>query len=95
METGKRGRVPAVLSFVLRDGCDPARFIGALSLFDFAVSLGSVESLVCHPASQTHESFSLELRKKAGIEDGLLRLSIGIEDIEDLLFDLEKALEAA
>jgi cystathionine beta-lyase len=84
----------AVLSFVLRDGCDPARFIGALSLFNFAVSLGSVESLVCHPASQTHESFPPELRKKAGIEDGLLRLSIGIEDIEDLLSDLERALEA-
>jgi cystathionine beta-lyase len=85
----------AVLSFVLRDGRDPARFIDALSLFDFAVSLGSVESLVCHPASQTHASFPLELRKKAGIEDGLLRLSIGIEDIEDLLLDLEKALESA
>ncbi|MFP3091072.1 PLP-dependent aspartate aminotransferase family protein [Treponema sp. TIM-1] len=85
----------AVLSFVLREGCDPGRFIGALSLFDFAVSLGSVESLVCHPASQTHEAFSPELRKKAGIEDGLLRLSIGIEDIEDLLADVEQALEAA
>jgi cystathionine beta-lyase len=46
---------------------------------------------VCHPASQTHESFSSELRKKAGIEEGLLRLSIGIED---LLLDLEGALEA-
>jgi cystathionine beta-lyase len=85
----------AVLSFILRDDCDPARFVGALSLFDFAVSLGSVESLVCHPASQTHETFPPELRKKAGIEDGLLRLSIGIEDIEDLLLDLERALEAA
>jgi cystathionine beta-lyase len=85
----------AVLSFVLRDGCDSGRFIGALSLFDFAVSLGSVESLVCHPASQTHESFSPELRKKAGIEEGLLRLSIGIEDMEDLLSDVERALEAA
>jgi cystathionine beta-lyase len=85
----------AVLSFVLRDGCDPARFISALSLFDFAVSLGSVESLVCHPASQTHETFPLELRRKAGIEDGLLRLSIGIEDIGDLLSDLERALQAA
>ncbi|MDR1147321.1 MAG: PLP-dependent aspartate aminotransferase family protein [Spirochaetaceae bacterium] len=85
----------AVLSFILRDGCDPARFIDDLLLFDFAVSLGSVESLVCHPASQTHESFSAELRKKAGIEDGLLRLSIGIEDIGDLLEDLERALKAA
>jgi cystathionine beta-lyase len=85
----------AALSFVLKDGCDPARFIDGLSLFDFAVSLGSVESLVCHPASQTHESFSAELRKKAGIEDGLLRLSIGIEDIGDLLDDLERALKAA
>jgi cystathionine beta-lyase len=85
----------AVLSFILRGGCDPARFIKALSLFDFAVSLGSVESLVCHPASQTHESFSPALRKKAGITDGLLRLSIGIEDVEDLLADLAGALEAS
>ncbi|MDR1256498.1 MAG: PLP-dependent aspartate aminotransferase family protein [Spirochaetaceae bacterium] len=85
----------AVLSFILRDGCDPARFIDALSLFEFAVSLGSVESLVCHPASQTHESFPPELRKKAGIEDGLLRLSIGIEHIDDILEDLGRALEAA
>jgi cystathionine beta-lyase len=91
-ESQSRGN-GAVLSFVLRDDRDPGRFIDALSLFDFAVSLGSVESLVCHPASQTHESFSPELRKKAGIEDGLLRLSIGIEDIEDLLSDLEQALE--
>jgi cystathionine beta-lyase len=93
-ESQSRGH-GAVLSFVLRKGRDPARFIKALSLFDFAVSLGSVESLVCHPASQTHESFSPELRKKAGIEDGLLRLSIGIEDIEDLLADLTGALEAS
>jgi cystathionine beta-lyase len=93
-ESQSRGN-GAVLSFVLRDGCDPARFINTLSLFDFAVSLGSVESQVCHPASQTHESFSPELRKKAGIEDRLLRLSVGIEDIADLLEDLERALEAA
>jgi cystathionine beta-lyase len=92
-ESQSRGN-GAVLSFLLRESCDPGRFIDALSLFDFAVSLGSVESLVCHPASQTHESFSPELRKKAGIEDGLLRLSIGIEDSEDLLFDLKQALEA-
>jgi cystathionine beta-lyase len=85
----------AVLSFILQDDCDIARFIGALSLFDFAVSLGSVESLICHPASQTHEAFSPELRKKAGITEGLLRLSIGIEDIEDLLEDLTRALNAA
>jgi cystathionine beta-lyase len=85
----------AVLAFVLRDDCDPARFINALTLFDFAVSLGSVESLVCHPASQTHESFSLKQREKAGIEDGLIRLSVGIEDIEDLCADLTNALAAA
>jgi cystathionine beta-lyase len=95
IQDSQSGGYGAVLSFILRDGCDPARFIGGLSLFDFAVSLGSVESLVCHPASQTHEAFPPELRKKAGIEEGLLRLSIGIEDIEDLLEDLAKALEAA
>ena len=85
----------AVLSLELKAGCDPKRFIAALEIFELAVSLGSVESLVCHPASMTHESFPRELRERAGIGDNLIRLSIGIEDREDLLADLGRALDAA
>ncbi len=62
-------------------------------LFTLAESLGGVESLLCHPASMTHASFPAEERKKRGLSDGLLRLSVGIEDIEDLLADLDQALE--
>ncbi|GHU61208.1 cystathionine gamma-synthase [Spirochaetia bacterium] len=85
----------AVLSLVLSEDCDPAKFIAALSLFDLAVSLGSVESLVCHPASMTHESFPADLQKKVGIEANLIRLSIGIENIDDLIADLAQGLAAA
>jgi cystathionine beta-lyase len=85
----------AVLSLVLSSDCDPRRFIQGLSLFELAVSLGSVESLVCHPASMTHESFPPELREKAGISEGLIRLSIGIEDPQDLIGDLAAGLGAA
>jgi cystathionine beta-lyase len=85
----------AVLSLILAEDRDPARFIAALRLFDLAVSLGSVESLVCHPATMTHESFPLELQKKVGIAENLIRLSIGIEDSGDLIADLEQALAAA
>lgn len=58
----------------------------------FAVSLGSVETLICHPATMIHENLSPEEREKAGISDRLLRLSVGIEDINDLKADLENAL---
>jgi cystathionine beta-lyase len=95
IQDGQAKGYGAVLSFLLTEGADPGRFIKALSLFDFAVSLGSVESLVCHPASQTHESFPPELRQKAGITDGLLRLSVGIEGKDDLIADLNAALDAA
>ncbi len=62
-------------------------------LFTLAESLGGVESLVCHPASMTHASIPKEIREKNGLTDGLIRLSIGIEDIEDLINDLEQALK--
>ena len=70
-------------------------FVKELSIFAFAVSLGGVESLICRPATMTHESYSKELQEEIGITDNLLRLSIGIEDIEDLIADLDNAFKKA
>jgi cystathionine gamma-lyase len=70
------------------------RFLTHTRLFSLAESLGGVESLVNHPATMTHASIPLEIRKKRGVDDGLIRLSVGIEDVADLQHDLEKALEA-
>lgn len=70
------------------------RFVGALKLFLFAESLGGVESLVCHPATMSHAVLSPDDRRAAGITDGTLRLSVGIEDVEDLIADLDQALQA-
>ncbi len=68
------------------------RFVGALSIFTFAESLGGVESLVCHPATMTHASLPEGERSRIGITEGLLRLSVGIEDAEDLREDVLQAL---
>jgi len=73
-----------------RDDVD--RVVRKLRVFTFAESLGGVESLVCHPASMTHGSIPREIRESRGLTDTLLRLSVGIEDIEDLLKDLAQAL---
>ena len=62
-------------------------------LFSLAESLGGVESLINHPATMTHASIPKEEREKAGVVDNLLRLSVGIENVEDLLADLEQALK--
>ena len=64
-------------------------------LFTRAESLGGVESLVCHPASMTHASVPREERLKIGFADGLLRLSVGIEDVDDLRADLAQALQGS
>jgi O-succinylhomoserine (thiol)-lyase len=71
---------------------DVDQVVRRLKVFTFAESLGGVESLVCHPASMTHGSIPKEIREARGVNDTLLRLSIGIEDLEDLLADLEQAL---
>jgi len=57
-----------------------------------AVSLGGIETLIQHPASMTHAAMTPEAREKAGITDGLVRLSVGCEDLEDLFADLDRAL---
>ena len=82
----------AVLSFELNEkDYDLKTFVANLKYFAFAVSLGGVESLICRPSTMTHESYKKELQEKIGIRPNLLRLSPGIEDIDDLLDDLNNA----
>lgn len=82
----------AMISFELYEAYDIRKFFRSLKLIALAESLGGVESLVCHPASMTHASIPKDVRDKVGITDGLIRLSIGIENIDDLLTDLEQAI---
>ena len=82
-----------VISFELKGGVDEARaFASSVRLWTLAESLGSVKSLLCHPATMTHASVEPEVRRENGISDGLIRLSVGIEDVRDLRADLEEAL---
>jgi cystathionine gamma-synthase len=86
----------AMISFELAGGDEAVRsFIDGLQHFTLAESLGGVESLIAHPASMTHAAMSPEARAAAGISDGLLRLSVGIEGSDDLVADIEAALERA
>lgn len=83
----------AILSFELKDGLKAGiKFIDKLKMCTRAVSLGTCDTLVSHPASMSHAGVPQELREKYGISDGLIRMSVGIENIEDLLADLEQAL---
>lgn len=85
-----------VLSFVFNErGYDLERFVSSLKIFGFAVSLGGVESLICRPATMTHESYAPELQQRLGITRNLIRIAAGIEAQEDLIADLEAALAAA
>jgi cystathionine beta-lyase/cystathionine gamma-synthase len=82
-----------MVSFEIKGGLEEARrVLGRLRLFKIAESLGGIESLVELPAVMTHASIPKEVRKRTGIEEGLVRLSVGIEDIQDLLEDLDQAL---
>ncbi|MEK7743746.1 MAG: PLP-dependent transferase, partial [Elusimicrobiota bacterium] len=87
-------RLPGgMVSFELKGGLGRAlRMLKHLRLFSLAESLGGVESLVGHPATMTHASIPREERLKAGLTDGLIRLSVGIEDGKDLIKDIETAL---
>jgi cystathionine gamma-synthase len=86
----------AMVSFELEGGIDRVeRFVNALQCFTLAESLGGVESLVAHPATMTHASMDQAARAHAGIEDSLLRLSVGIEHPDDLVADLTVGLDAA
>mgnify|MGYP000845256968 CR=1 FL=1 len=83
----------AMISFTLKDDTieNAFSFMSNTHLFTLAESLGGVESLISHPASMTHASIPKEIREKAGLSDSLIRLSVGIEDVNDLMEDLEKA----
>lgn len=84
----------AMVSFELQGGLPQVKsFVEHLKLFSLAESLGGVESLIAHPASMTHAALDADVRERAGLVDGLLRLSVGIEAVEDLLADLKSALE--
>jgi cystathionine gamma-synthase len=86
----------AMLSVELEGGTDAVRaFLDGLECFTLAESLGGVESLIAHPATMTHAAMSAEARAAAGIGDGLLRLSVGIEHADDLVADIAAALERA
>jgi len=86
----------ALMSYELKGGLDAGRrFIDALQMCVRAVSLGTVDTLVSHPATMSHFGLKPEERKQFDITDGLIRMSVGIENIEDILADLEQALQHA
>lgn len=91
----KQMRLPgAVMSFELKGGLDAGKqFINRLQMCVRAISLGTVDTLVSHPASMSHFGIPREERLKYGITDGLIRLSVGIENIEDIIRDLDQALQ--
>jgi cystathionine beta-lyase/cystathionine gamma-synthase len=84
----------SMMSFDLGSREAAGRFLGALKIFLNAESLGGVESLAAHSATTTHAALSQQERAAAGISEGLVRLSVGIEDKEDLIADVEQALQA-
>ena len=81
-----------MISFELEDIQAAKKFVKHLEIFTLAESLGGVESLICHPATMTHASIPGDIRDKIGITEGLLRLSVGIEDLDDLKRDIENAI---
>jgi O-acetylhomoserine (thiol)-lyase len=85
-----------MVAFCIKGGLEAGKaFMGALELFSCVANLGDVRSMAIHPASTTHGQLTPEERKACGIDEGLVRLSVGIEDIEDILEDLDKALSKA
>jgi O-acetylhomoserine (thiol)-lyase len=86
----------AILSFGIRGGLEAGkRFIESLKLFSHLANVGDAKSLVIHPASTTHQQLSDEEKKTCGISDDMIRLSVGLEEIEDILWDLDQALSRA
>lgn len=93
LSTKQMKHAGALMSFELKDGFEAGKkFINQLQMCVRAVSLGTLDTLISHPASMTHYSVPKEERIKFGITDGLIRLSVGIENVEDILADFEQAL---
>ncbi|MBI5856077.1 MAG: PLP-dependent transferase [Sphingobacteriales bacterium] len=84
-----------IVSFTLKEDTEEAaiKFVTATKLFKLAESLGGVKSLLCHPAQMTHKSIPAEKRRAAGVADSLIRLSVGLEEAEDLVSDIEQAFK--
>ncbi|MGL5414893.1 MAG: trans-sulfuration enzyme family protein [Clostridium sp.] len=95
IQKGQASGFGSIISFKLTADIDYRKFIKNLNIITFGESLGGVESLLCHPASMTHAAIPKELRERSGITDNLLRLSVGIEDKNDLLEDILKAIGEA
>jgi O-acetylhomoserine (thiol)-lyase len=90
------GRACSLLTFGVRGGYEGGRkFYNALQLIKRLVNLGDVKSLACHPASTTHRQMSTIEQEKAGVRPEMIRLSVGIEHIDDIIDDIEQALDAA
>lgn len=83
-----------MLSFKLRKDVDIDHFIETISIPVFAVSLGAVESILSHPATMSHAAMPADEREARGISDRLFRLSVGIEEVEDLIQDLDQAIQS-
>lgn len=84
-----------IVSFTLKNDTEEAakKVVCATKYFKLAESLGGVKSLLCHPATMTHKSIPIEKRRSAGVADSLIRLSVGLEEVEDLIKDIEQALQ--
>ena len=83
------------MSFIVKGGRDAAsKFVDSLELCTLAVSLGDAETLVEHPASMTHSTYTAEELADAGIPEGLVRLSVGLENVDDIIADLQTGLDA-
>ncbi len=89
-------RAGGMISFVIKGGLEASRrFLTGMEVFTLAESLGGVESLIEHPAIMTHASIPKQMREARGIDDGLIRISVGIEHVDDLMDDLKAALSRA
>jgi O-acetylhomoserine (thiol)-lyase len=86
----------AVFSFGIRGGYEAGvKFVNSLKIFSHLANVGDARSLVIHPSSTTHQQLSPEQQAAAGVTPDMVRLSIGLEDLDDLLWDLKQALEAS
>lgn len=86
----------AMVSFELKGGIDRGRrFLNSLKMISFSANLGDTRSIATHPASTTHSKLSQEERESVGITDGLIRVSVGLEHIDDIIRDIEQAIEAS
>ena len=90
------GKASGIVSFGIKGGKEAgARFIDALQMILRLVNIGDAKSLACHPATTTHRQLNPEELKTAGVSEDLVRLSVGIEHVDDIIADIDQAIEAA